>query len=268
MLPRRPVKHWRCHFVPALLVVHLLVACTLPPRQFTDIKGDDRAVVLPAGRINWVLLDRGARSATPGSAEPVAPAPRRDEFKLLLELDASQGSGGFTQDLVDVADDVSLGGQSFNGPEDVEVDFELFRASAAVRAAKRFQNNLGVDGFLGIGMSDLDITLRQTALSDSDSIAAYGPLLGVTLSYWLLDPLRIFVEGSANVGWTSGFNGVNIIALDMGASVRLGRNVRLTAGWRQLHYDAEFDPDEGGNDTRSDLTLELSGPMLALWLSL
>ena len=131
-----------------------------------------------------------------------------------------------------------------------------------MRAANRFESGFGVDGFLGLGLSDLDIRVKTPVQSDSDSHASYGPLIGATLSCWIVAPLRIYAEGSAHLGFGSNYSTATVTSLDLGAALRLGHNAEFTAGWRRLHYEAEFE-----DGTRSDLDLELSGPLIALWLN-
>lgn len=242
--------------VSALALLQL-TACTIPN---TDVKGSDQAALLPAGRLSWTVVDRTAQAAAPATEGQVALRKRHD-FKLKIELDVSNGEGEFTQNLL-AGEQLDIGGQSFLGPGAVDVDFELSRASIVVRAANRFSNNVGLDGFLGVGRSELDIRLRQAAHTERDNNTTYGPLLGATLAYYPLEPLRLFCEGSLHMGFAEGFGTVLVTSLDIGASVALGEHVEFVAGWRRLTYEADYESDYD----RSDLDLKLRGPLLALHL--
>ncbi len=175
----------------------------------------------------------------------------------MLDLDVFQGSGDFKQDVLP-GDVISVGGSTFTG-QDIKVDFDLFRTSLALRAENRFANGFGVDGFFGVGMSELEIELSSPGSSDSDVNTSYGPILGMGLSYAPIDLLRFFVEGSVNPGAGSVTSSVGVTTVDLGSQIKLGPNASAILGWRRIEYEAEYD-----SSVRSDIELILSGPLVAL----
>jgi hypothetical protein len=232
----------------ALSVSFALPACVVPKEK---IEGEDRGVFLPSARCSVDLLREPAASTAPAR-------PRGRDFRLLLDLDVGYGQGEFTQH-VGPGQVVSLGGPQFTG--DVDVEFSLLRALVDVRAVNRWENGLGLDGFVGIGVGDLDVELSQGALSDSENYTSYGPVIGGAASLRTWDALRIYVEASFGYGVASGVEWIGTRTLDVGAELALGRQASLAAGWRQLVYEAELD-----DFVASDMELELSGPFLALRL--
>lgn len=236
----------------AVVLALALSSCRLPNSK---IEGHDNAAIMPSGRLSFELhrsrdADSGAQTA----------APRRYEFHVLLDIDASHGSGEFTDHVV-APDVISVGGPQFTG--DVDVEFRLFQAWAAVRASNHFANGLGLDGFLGVSTSDLHIELTQGNVSDRNERDAWGPIVGATLWYSAVEWLRFFVEGSSSFGTARDVESISVTTLDLGAAFALGPHAQLVAGWRRVDYDAELD-----DFVASDMELRLSGPLIALRVGL
>ncbi len=224
------------------------------------IRGKSNSAFLPAARLTTSL--GGDQPVAAKSVVDAAGAAKsgHHEVEMLLDFEISTGSGGFTQK-VDSSSSISLGGPSFNG--NVAVDFDLSMASLVVRVANRFANGFGWDGFFGLNASELYLSLSEGGVTDSIEHQAYGPIVGTTISYRASEKLRFFVEGSYSTGIGEGSTTVGISSFQLGANMALGQHAQLSAGWRNLAYAGYVE-----GEYSSDVDLHLSGPMLALWLSL
>lgn len=234
---------------PAACVLALAGFACITPKD--KIEGDDRAPILPGARVSVDLL--------PSKHEAVAAAPA-NEFHLLLDLQADYGEGDFTQ-VVTPPSQISLGGTGFSG--NVDVDFALLTAAVDVRASGRFANGLGVDGFVGVGVADLDIELSQGAVSDQEDVTTFGPLVGAGVSYAPIERVRVYGEGRLSYGFGSSTEGVDVRTWEAGLEFELAPHAALAGGWRQVLYEAEFD-----DLLFSDIELDLSGPFVALRVTL
>lgn len=246
----------RIHGAPArarLLAVAFAAcasACVTPNER---IEGEDQGGLIPALRLSADLLRRPA--PTDGVE---APAPKH--FRLLLDVEVSRAEGDFDQRVVPPGA-ISLGGQSFSG--NVDVDFALLSSSVDVRAASRFPNGLGIDGFVGLASQRLDIELSQGAVDDSERISTLGPMVGARLSWTTLERLCLFAEGRVAIGFGDGTESVGVQTWQVGADLLLAPHVTLMGAWRDVHYEAEFDDFQA-----SDIEIDVAGPLLSLGFSI
>ena len=104
----------------------------------------------------------------------------------------------------------------------------------------------------------------MAGVSDSASVDTMGIYLGGSVSYRVLDALRIFYDVNGFFG--RGNDDIDIFAGQLGALWTITDHLSLSAGVQGWEYSAERHDDPGID--RSDLELRLRGPFVRLEFSL
>lgn len=173
-----------------------------------------------------------------------------------IVLDVFVGSGEFDQ-FVPAGESVALDDSIFQGPLTVELDYELSFLSAAYRLRLETAERSWLEGRVGLGVNELDATLRGVGEDDSDKLLGVGPFLGAAFVFGPADFFELFLGYDFTVAVDSQERTIG--QFQLGARVDLTDRVGLLVAYRDLKYEAERD-----TSFRSDLDLGLSGAVVML----
>jgi hypothetical protein len=220
----------------------LLTGCA---SQQIELHGEDDSTFFAGLHGTW----------TPDST--TLPDGRPPPTELMLEIDVSASSSDFSQQVPD-GSVIELGPVLFDGPTEVQAGFDLTVYTLDGRLRARAESGVGLDLFLGLGYSVLELEASDPANSVSSERDGLGPYLGAGVFWELPARLRIFAEVALLYPLVSDFDdAAELQTLDVGIGWRLVEAVELIGGWRRVDYE-----DEVGFD--SDFDLQASGPRLTL----
>jgi len=157
--------------------------------------------------------------------------------------DTASGSAGLP---------IVVGGQSFPGA--VDVDFDMTTVRLELRTRKELEDRLLLEGFLGVVLCDVDVTVKSgTARAHEDTFEA-GPHFGGRVG-WLPAPrLQVYAESYIYYPFPDGI--VPSGEVELGVEYRATGPMSVFGGWRFRNLEV-FNAD-------SDYDFEWSGPFLGI----
>ncbi len=230
--------------IPLVLVVG---GCTTTE----DVKIDDR-VFFSSLRLTHDLSDA------------VKTKENENASRVAVELDLHHASGTGSQSL-GVSQLIDFGGIQFNGPAQVEEDYDLLAASLAIRVGMNDpteRSRFGV--LLGLSIQDFDLHVKAGTVSAEDNRRSIGPLFGVEGSLEVYSWLDLYGRVTQAIGFSDATSTLGLV--ELGLSVRPYPHVALTGGFRRERYTQPrlLTQMMGFDDTRIDL--KLRGPVVGLQL--
>jgi hypothetical protein len=227
----------------ALLLVVLLVGCTTTTE---DVRMDDRVAVFPSIRITHDLFGAPQTDQTARTSPTAA------------ELDFHHASGTVSRDL-GASQFIDFGGHVFNGPGQINQDYDLFAASLALRTLLNDRSrHPGVAVLAGLSAQFVRVQLDDGSAFADDRRLSIGPVVGLE---GFLEPyswLGLYVRGTQALGF--GRSAITLGVIELGLSMRPHPRVALAGGYRRERYtQPEFtDRMFGLEEARVDL--KLRGP--------
>ncbi len=184
-----------------------------------------------------------------------------EHSNVWFDLDYSYTQGS---EVVNAApgQNIRLEGQNFTG-DGLELNIDLTRILLDVRVASTPRSGVSFQAFTGLEFTSADVYLNNES-QPSPSYAenrfnSLGPAFGVAIVWQPVPVLRLSAEGRLGFGISSEVAGVELQAIEAGASIFFTEHISLFGGWRRLDY--EIEPVGSSN---SDLDFRLSGPVVAL----
>ena len=210
------------------------------------------ASILAAGCVSTVSID-AEDEVSFQNLEVSLPAGESSDMRLRLR--ASRAQGDFSQSL-DVGETIRVDDTAIHGSVEVDGELDLDYYSIAIGRDGRFAESGGpwTSMYLGISQTDFDLAIssdRQQAASRDDTIELY---LQLGVHARLLNSLDVGLTWASSFGRE--FSGISEI--DLLLEYRLGRNLRLSGGYRWLTYEY------GLGDDDSNLEVDFRGPVLGL----
>lgn len=247
-----------------LAAVSLAATCDGPAPLDLDAKDGGRFA--PSGRVAVEILP-GTKARRRGGLLDLAtgevPAagvtddrvePRPVEFILSIAGEFATVEG---RDHVPVPSGrvVDLGGE-ISGPARVATDIENRRGHVTARPGVRFMDMISIEGLVGMGVDDTEVTIRSGGQRFTDQSTRPGFLAGIRVS---LRPVPLFdLYGQATMMLGRMFT----TDLEVGAQLNLTRNLGLYGGYRRWTFREES-LKKGG----SDGDFELDGPTAGVSLT-
>jgi hypothetical protein len=234
----------------------LLHGCQGP----VDIKGEDRNVFLPTGRVSvdflrgydGSLADIFAGEASAPADQAAGSEKPKPVFRpsLGIDLDYTHGKGSSSQEL-EAGQYIDFGRRYF-GPGEVRHEYTLDTGSLCARGGGWVAGIVGVEGILGVNVSRLALEVKTPTWRERDDYREVGGLLGGQVSVRPLAWLRFNARAATVIP-----EPLDMAELNAEFSPLPG--LGLLAGWQWWYYDKARDG--------SDIDLAISGPMVGLHLS-
>lgn len=174
-----------------------------------------------------------------------------------IDIEVTHQSGGFNQELT-TGENIRLDGVTFDGPQIVAAEYELITAYAAWNQEFVSSGRYNIEGFLGLGLTHLDMTLTGTEGRDSKSELSFGPVAGAQAAAMLVDDLELYARLSLLAGLIGG-DFIGTSTWEFGMHWQFARSVAIDAGWYATNLEQPED-----NVTLSEIDLELNGPFVRL----
>jgi hypothetical protein len=156
--------------------------------------------------------------------------------------DTASGSGGT----------FSVGGVSFTGP--VAADFDMTTVRLEGRARQEWSPRWIGEGFVGVSVCYVDVTVASGNLEASEDALEVGPHFGGRIGWRPAPRLQVYAEGCFTILLPDGL--VPDGAIDLGVEWNVAGPVSTFAGWRFRQLELAL---EG-----SDYDFEWSGLFLGL----
>jgi hypothetical protein len=244
-------------FAAVLLAAAAVSSCSI---REDGIEADDDGMLFPTLRAR-IDLDR---------AGPVplhsGPADRgtRGDLGILLEVSGAEGDASGDIDSNDVFE---MDGENLIfGPADVEIDYSLGMASAAIAGSLFLPTGWVLTGFAGIAYTRMELEIDAPGQSIDETILGFGPVVGARASWWPSRTHGLYAQASTRAVFPEEFDSVTVDQLELGLEIAPSPGISLFGGWRWLAYQGE-DQHWHHDDDETELDLELSGPVLGLSLS-
>jgi len=171
-----------------------------------------------------------------------------------LELHLGLARGDETQDL-GPGDVVALGGRSLFGPDTLDIDYELRRASLGLLLGRQTEA-ISAYGIIGAGWQEVEVDVSSGAQDAHGSEEWTGVLGGLGFQWTPFAVLGLESRAALTTDLVSDSTELEL------AVVLLPRStMSLALGWRWLEVHTVV-------ESESDVDLELDGPLLGLRVSL
>ncbi len=208
----------------------------------TTIDVDDHSVFIPSVRLS-----------VPLSRQQEAPSEPQNGHAIEIGYTQSKGSG--SQSLGAGQPSINFGGQTFNGPRELQYDFEYRHAEVSYRWRRFLTNspNLGLELLGGLVNSQLKLSASSPGQGASDKFSS-GGISGGVGAIWKFRPATSLQTRYSlfAAGETRG-NRAELFAVQA-----LGGNASIRGGYTWWYVRAE--PIGSGSDT----AVRFRGPALSL----
>ena len=274
----------RIPWIGAVLFPVLLSACQLRPGKTVD--GKDDSAFMPGARISLSLLGPPAQGslktlsedpeteldrwyttpASDGDGE-AAGETGTDEFHVdaAIEVEYTNARGEFANTLA-VGEEFDLEGGEILGPGSIDSDFGLDLLSMGLRGGLSRGGWVGIDGRAGLSVhaAELELRKRGTAERATDDYYMGGPYLGAGL--WVKPGVqwcRLYTRATGHLGFDVLQTGTTALG-EVGVELTPAPGLSFFGGWRWMNHALDRDSSNG----RSDIEIDLSGPVAGVALSL
>ena len=222
----------------AFLLLVLCMSSTTCQSPMTRLEGEDSEVLSPRLRFRFDRTPEGADKARS------------------IDVEVMHLSGGFDQELAGL-DEVRIEDLSFFGPQVVTADFGLTTASVAWNRELLSVDRFRLDGNIGLGFMNLDMTLIGNEGQDSTNLSSIGPVAGLQVSATLLSDWELYTGMNLLGGIGSDAGGLT--TWEVGFHWQFAGAVAIDAGWYSNRIEQGQDDYE-----LSDIEVMLEGPFLRL----
>ena len=169
------------------------------------------------------------------------------------DVGVALSSGDFSQTLA-LGQEIEIHDVTFFGPGALDGEFDLALGSVLWHYHGESTGRVSLDGYLGLAVNHVDVTISSGGVSDSDRRVTLGHIFGGRWAYAVADRFDLFAQflislPTHQVG-------------DVGVRWRLSRRFVLEGGWRFLEFDTNED-----RDVTSSIEIEHDGPVLSLVFS-
>ncbi len=218
---------------------------------------DDDDVYWPQVRASIDLDHRGPVPVDTG------PADTGTRGNLTIDIEVT-GAEGETTEHLSAGDRFLFGDLVIDGPADLDVEYGLALASAAMGASLFFRNGFALTGTLGLAYTQLELDVDSGVLSIDDTVWGLGPLIGGKVAWYPGQALGFYALASNRTSFPDEFDWVAVDQLELGIELVPWPSLAFFAGYRWLSYEGNFDHHSHHHDHDSELDFEFEGPMAGL----